>query len=368
MNRPVSVGLIGLGAVVRRIHMPAYTRLGKQIRVIAGCDPDRAAREYARSRWGLRVFPTHQEMLDAVRPDVIAVCTPPRLHRDHVLFALEHGCHVFCEKPLAEDLRQADEMIEAGRRAGRLVVVNSEYPFMTIHAAAKRLVGAPQFGRLLYLHVWHAMRTSEQTEAGWRGGLSRRLCFEFGTHVFELVRFFFENSPDKVLAHMPNPLGRFRSDAVNVIPLEFADGRGASIVMERLTRGPDRYLEMRLVGERAVVRTSIGGRARIAAGLRTPSKRPYLEVTLARGGRAVLEDAAGSKVLATEGLNPFADATARLLAGFFKAIGDGGEPPSSIRDNRETLALVIAAYESAESGNWVHMRRYLRPVAVGENR
>ena len=366
MNRPVSVGLLGLGAVVRRIHMPAYARLGKQVRVIAGCDPDRAAREHASSRWGIPVFPTRQEMLDAVRPDVIAVCTPPRLHRDDVLFALEHGCHVFCEKPVAEDLRQADEMIEAGRRARRLVVVNSEYPFMNIHAAAKRLIGSPRFGRLLYVHVWHVMRTSEQTEAGWRGGLSRRLCFEFGTHVFELVRFFFESSPDKVLAHMPNPLGRFRCDTVNVIPLEFADGRGASIVLERLTRGPDRYLEMRLVGEHAVIRTSIGGRVRVAAGLRTPSKRPYLEVTLARGGRAVLEDAVGARVLATEGGNPFADATSRLFAGFLRAIGEGGEPPGSIRDNRETLALVMAAYESAESGNWVHTRRAPRPVAVGE--
>lgn len=368
MNRPVSVGLIGLGAVVRHIHMPAYARLGKQVRVIAGCDPDRAAREHARGTWGLRVFATPQDMLEAVRPDVIAVCTPPRLHRDHVLLALEHGCHVFCEKPLAEDLRQADEMAEAGRRTGRLIVVNSQYPFMNIHAAAKRLIGAPQFGRLLHLQVWHAMRATEQTEAGWRGDLSRRLCFEFGTHVFELVRFFFENNPDKVLAHMPNPLGRSQSDAVNVIPLEFADGRGASIVMERLTRGPTRYLEMRLVGEHAVIRTSIGGRMRIAAGLRTPSRRPFLEVTLARGGRAVLEDAAGSRALATEGLNPFADATSRLFAGFLKAIGDGSEPPSSIGDNRETLALVMAAYESAESGKWVSMRRYPQPVAVAEGR
>lgn len=368
MSHPVSVGLIGLGAVVRHIHMPAYARLRNQVRVVAGCDPDRAAREHARGTWGLQVFPTPLEMLEAGRPDIVAVCTPPRLHRDHVLFALEHGCHVFCEKPLAEDLRQADEMIEAGRRAGRLVVVNSQYPFMTIHAAAKRLIGAQPFGRLLYLHVWHTMRATEQTEAGWRGDLSRRLCFEFGTHVFELVRFFFENNPDRVLAHMPNPLGRYRCDTVNVIPVEFADGRGASIVMERLTRGPDRYLEMRLIGERAVVRTSIGGRVRIAAGLRTPSKRPYLDVTLARGGRAVLEDAAGSRVLATEGLNPFADATARLFAGFLKAIGDGCEPPSSIRDSRETLALVTAAYESAESGAWVALRRGPRPVAVGERR
>ena len=39
------------------------------------------------------------------------------------------------------------------------------------------------------------MRTNEVTEAGWRGKIQRRLCFEFGVHVFELVRFFFEQEP-----------------------------------------------------------------------------------------------------------------------------------------------------------------------------
>jgi hypothetical protein len=49
--------------------------------------------------------------------------------------------------------------------------------------------------------------------------------------------------------------------------MEFADGRGASIVLDRASRGPELYLDMRLDGESAIVHTAIGGRVRLAAGI-----------------------------------------------------------------------------------------------------
>jgi len=234
----ISLGMIGLGAVVRNIHLPAYSQLSGRVRVVAGCDPDPAARAYAREKGRLpAIFEDPREMLEKTRPDVVAVCTPPRFHRDHVLLALEHGCHVFCEKPLAEDLAQADDMIQAADGAARLVVINNQFPYMDIHLAAKKRLGSPEFGRLLYLHAWHTMRPTHATEAGWRGELSRRLCFEFGVHVFELVRFFLEMNPVRLVAHMPNPGGAGKGDLINAIALEFADGRGASMVCDGLSGG-----------------------------------------------------------------------------------------------------------------------------------
>jgi D-apiose dehydrogenase len=353
-----SVAIIGLGAVVRNIHMPAYARLGEKVRVVAGCDPNPVAREFARERWRLPMFEDPREMIKSARPDVVAVCTPPWLHREQVLLALEHGCHVFCEKPLAVDLSEADDMVRASKQAGRVVVVNNQFPYMNIHLAAKKMIGSPQFGNLLYLHAWHTMRTDDVTEAGWRGGLSRRLCFEFGVHVLELVRFFFEDNPTRILAHMPNPLGRAKCDVINIITLEFADGRGASIVLDRVSRGPERYLDMRLDGESAIVHTSIGGRVRFEAGIHTRERRPFLGFSFVKGGKAVLQNGNRSKMIAKDGINPFGDSTARHFAGFLQAIQDGSEPPGNVRDNRNTLALVMGAYESAASGKWIEMSQY----------
>jgi predicted dehydrogenase len=96
-------------------------------------------------------------------------------------------------------------------------------------------------------------------------------------HVFELVRFFFDENPVRLLAHMPNPGGAADSDVINVISLEFADGRGASIIADRLTKGPQRYLDMRLHGEAGAIHTSIGGQLRFSVGAHLRERRPFVE-------------------------------------------------------------------------------------------
>ena len=202
--RMTSVAIIGLGAAANHIHLPAYAKLGKQVRLVGGCDPNSAARERAHRKWRLPVFEDPLEMLERTRPDVVTICTPPALHRDQALLALSRGGHVFCEKPVAETLEQADEIARAAEKAFRLVAVNTQFPAMRIHEAAKNAIGTAAFGKLMHLHVWHTMRTDEVTEGGWRGQLRRRLCFEFGVHVFELVRFLFGQNPTRLVAHMPN--------------------------------------------------------------------------------------------------------------------------------------------------------------------
>lgn len=356
----ISIATIGLGAVVRNIHMPAYSQLSSEARVIAGCDPDPATRESARVKWGIQVYADASEMLEKTTPHIVAVCTPPRFHREHALIALDRGCHVFLEKPLADNLEQADDVIAAADRAGRRVAVNNQFPSMKIHSAAKALIGTPEFGNLLHVHAWHTMRRTEITEAGWRGQLSRRLCFEFGIHVFELIRFFFGENPTRLMAHMPGA-GGANCDTVNFVALEFADGRGASILLDRLSLGPGRYLDMRLDGSTAAIHTSIGGRLHFAAGLHPKERLPFFELAFAKGGRAVLQNGVRSRVVAKDTLNPFADATARHFAQFLAALRNGSVPPGNARDNRNTLALTMAAYDSASSGQWITMSRYYAP-------
>lgn len=356
----IRVAIIGLGAVTRNIHLPAYAQLRDQVSVVAGCDVDSTARSLAKSKWGLaEVFDNPQEMIEKTKPDIVSVCTPPALHHEQTLLALEHGCHVFCEKPLAESLTQVDEMIRAAQQAQRHVVVNNQFPYMKIHLAAKQQIGSPEFGRLLYLHAWQIFHPTAATEAAWRGELKRRLCFEFGIHVFELIRFFFEDTPTRIFAHMPNPGLGVQSDILNIMSVEFADGRAASIVLNRLSKAPERYLDMRLDGEFGSIHTSIGGEVRFEAGIHTKNKRPFFGFHLAKGGKAVLQNGNRPKVIARDGINPFASATAHHFRSFIGAIEGGLDPAGSAADNRNTLALVFAAYDSAQSGQAIQLSRYL---------
>lgn len=355
----IRLAIAGLGAVTRNIHLPAYAQLPDRVTLAGGCDVQPEAREhFKKAHPSLPVFADFAEMLQATRPDLVAICTPPFLHREQCLAALRQGCHVFCEKPLVETLAEADEIIAAAAAAQRQVVVNSQFPFMQIHLAAKARIGQPDFGRLLFLHATQTFRPTPQTEGTWRREMTRRLGFEFGVHVFELIRFFFAEDPVRLCAHMPNPVGG-KSDVLSLVNVEFAGGRAASILLDRLSRGPERYLDLRLDGEHAAISTSIGGELAVEAGLHTRERRPFFHLRFAQGGKAVWQDGHRSRILARDGLNPFASSTAYHLGSFLDALAANRPPTGGAQDHRKTLGLIFAAYDSAAGKRWVELAPYL---------
>ncbi|CAN5852359.1 Gfo/Idh/MocA family oxidoreductase [soil metagenome] len=356
------IAFIGLGAATHNIHLPACRLLGDRVQVVAGCDPDPVARERARTTWKVpAVYDDPATMLKGLEADWVVIVTPPSMHRAHAELALGAGFHVFCEKPLAESLEDADAMIAAARAAGRQLVVNNEFPYMACHLAAHEAIGGPEFGKLLFVHASHTMRPSAHTEAGWRGALRRRVGFEFSIHVLDLARFLFGEDPVRLYAHMPRPDPRVDSDAINLITLEFANGRSCSIVLDRLSKGPERYLDMRLDGEHAAIHTSLGGRLDVSLGLHTRARRPFARVRMIRGGHATLQTGDSERILARDGFDLFAAATARLLGRVFDAVAAGERIPAEASDNRRSLALVFAAYDSANTGAPVDLAGYLTP-------
>lgn len=349
------IAICGLGAAARNIHIPAYRRV-KDVQLVGGCDPDPQARNAVR-KLVPALFDDLDRMLREVQPDAVVICTPPSLHHQQTLRTLEHGCHVFAEKPLCETLKEVDEIIEAANRAGKRVVVNTQFPAMNIYREAKKRIGTPGFGRLLFLHAWQTFNPNAKTEAGWRRDLRRRVCFEFGVHVFELVRFFFDAEPVRLFAHMPSPLGLASSDAVSTIALEFDDGRAATVVLDRLSKGQERYLELRLDGEAAAIHTSIGGSLEVCAGIEPRQRRPFVRVEVAGGGRAFLQTGSQSTLIAREGLHPFVDATARQFDEFREEVVTGRACRSTATEHRKTLALVLASYRSAEQLTVMDLRK-----------
>jgi D-apiose dehydrogenase len=359
----IRLAIVGLGAVTRNIHLPAYKKLGSKILLVGGCDVERDAQAgFAKLRPSVPVFSDIDQMLRTTKPDMVSICSPPSFHLPHCVAGLKNGCHIFCEKPMVETLAEADEIIAAAEAAQRHVIVNSQFPYMKSHTAAKAHLGKPDFGRLLFLYASQTFRPNALTEATWRGEMTRRLGFEFGVHVFELIRFFFEEDPVRVIAHMPNPTGG-KADLLNIVSLEFAGGRAATILLDRLCKGPEHYLDLRLDGEFGAIKTSLGGELGIEVGLHTHERRPYFAFRFVKGGKAVWQDGNRSRVLAKDGINPFARATAVHLGNFIDALAQNKTPAGTARDHRKTLALIFAAYDSATSGCSVELAPYFASAA-----
>ena len=348
---PIRVAIIGLGSAAHNIHLPAFAMIRDKITIVGGCDISEGARERTRKEWCLQnLYSDPEEMIEKTKPDIVSIITPPAQHFEHCQLALNKGCHVFCEKPFMENLEQVDKIIDLAEQAKRLVVVNNEFRYMQIHSNAKKLIGKPEFGELRYFYAWQTFMPTAHTEAGWRGQLEKRVCFEFGNHIFDLMRFFFEMNPTKIIAHMPKPVPGVNADLLNIVSVEFPDGRAASFILDRMNKGPERYLDIYLNGDHASIHSFIGGELRFQIGIHTRERRPFFNFSLVKGGKAELQVGNKSKVIAKDPLNPFQYATSKLMSEFVHAINGKTIPPCNAKDSRNTLALVLAAYESARTG------------------
>ncbi len=339
--KKVRIALAGLGAAARRIHLPAYAGL-PEVEVVGGADP--AVTEGALP---FPVFSSVDRMLGSVRADVLAVLTPPDTHAALAALGLRAGCHVLCEKPVTSRLEEADALCALSRETSRSVVVNQQYRFMRIHEAARGAIGQPDFGELVFLAAEQTFLVTPETEAGWRGHAEARTGAEFGIHVLDLVRYFFGEEPAAVTACMPRPRGTEGRDLLDLVRLDFPGERVAQVTLDRLCRGRHRYLRLRLDGTAGCIETRLGGGVELVAGIAGGRRRPYLGLDVSYGGRARLYHGERFRKIASDPLDLFAAATRRLLEAALGAWERGETPPCEIHDNRRSLALVVAAYESS---------------------
>ncbi len=109
-----TAAVIGCGDV-SVVHLQAIANLdGIDLVGVCDADADRAAAE-AR-RYGVPSFTDHRELLDAVRPEVVHVCTPHHQHAQIAIDCLDAGVGVLVEKPVAHTIAEADRLIAAARR------------------------------------------------------------------------------------------------------------------------------------------------------------------------------------------------------------------------------------------------------------
>lgn len=101
-----------------------------RIDLVAGCDLDEGRRTRFAERTEARPYSDYREMLDAERLDLVSIATSPATHAELTLAAVEHGAKVvYCEKPIATTLFDAERMIDACRDAGALLVINHNRRF-----------------------------------------------------------------------------------------------------------------------------------------------------------------------------------------------------------------------------------------------
>ena len=225
----LNVAIIGCGAVVADLHVPAILRLRRSgvLRVAALVDPNRE-----RANMLQREFPeavvcdTAKQALAAGKVEVVLVASPPGLHEEHALGALAAGSHVLLEKPMADRVRSAENIAAAAERAEKALAIALPRRYFPCMAEVASLVRAGDLGDDLAFQYREGSAYDWQvaTDAPFRRAVSGGgVLMDKGAHVLDTVEQIFGES--EVLSARDDSL-EGGVEANTVIELRCRLGRG----------------------------------------------------------------------------------------------------------------------------------------------
>jgi len=146
-------GLIGAGDIVRK-------RVAEALRESADCTLAGVSRAradlvdpFAREIGAERAYPAWQELVADPRIDAVYIATPVRLHAQQTIAAAEAGKHVLCEKPMAMDVAECDQMIAACRRAGVALGIAYYRRFYPAVIRLKELLDSGEIGMPVFAQM-----------------------------------------------------------------------------------------------------------------------------------------------------------------------------------------------------------------------
>lgn len=195
----VRAAIVGWGDVAV-IHREAIDTI-EDAELVGVVDIDPERREAATAETGVPAFPTIDDLLDAVAVDVIHVTTPHDQHVSATLQALARGVHVIQEKPLAADLAEAEQLVQAARTATAKIGICLQNRYNVSSQELRRLLDSGELGAIRGAYasvVW--TRTPEYyTAKPWRGSREQSgggLLINQAIHTLDLLQWLLGDVTD----------------------------------------------------------------------------------------------------------------------------------------------------------------------------
>ena len=347
-----SFALVGAG-VIGKQHGLVMSQLAAQLRLTAVVDvvASRAA-ELASSRGG-RPYASLTDALAAEEIDVVVVCTPTGLHGAVAIEALDAGKHVIIEKPAETTVARTDEIIAARDKAGTLVTVISQHRFDPATEQTLAAIGAGEFGRITSgiaaIDWWRGQ--SYYDSGDWRGTWELDgggALMNQGVHTVDLLVAAL-GRPVEVFAYA-GTLAHERIEVEDVAAGVVRFESGALGVLHATTAAyPGLSARLQVHGDRG---SAVIDDDALAFFHSTPAGAPIEEKLM---GKTQAVSGGGE---ATAGSNPgtLSDAHRLQYLNFLDALAGTAPLRVDLETNRQSIAVITGAYESARTGRPVVLK------------
>jgi predicted dehydrogenase len=330
------IGIVGAGWIVRECHLPAYAETGFPVYGIASRTPETARR--AAHRFGIDHVPDDWRDLAAdPSVEILDIAFPPHLQLEVVRHAVRENSQlrgILAQKPLAQDIGTAREIVAICKDAGVVLAVNQNMRYDQSIRTLKALLDRGYLGEPVAAQITMHARVVWMPYAG---DYERLALLIMSVHHLDVFRFLF-GEPERLLASVRSDyeLERPHLDGMAIYVLEYRDGLRAVSIDNCLTR-VDQGIEWRVEGTAGVAKGTIGWPDYPQGG--SPSTIDFaIDLQPGYWFQPRWEE------------RWFPDAFAGTMAELMCAVEQGREPSISGRDNLATMALLEAAYRSAAEG------------------
>ena len=160
--------IIGAGGIAKNAHVPAYEKMRNQVEIVAVCDilEDRA--KALAERLGAKEYYTdYKDVLKIEGLDFVDICTPNYYHSVIAVDALNAGINVFCEKPDAVSVEEAEKMKKASEDSGKVLMVMRNNRYMGISSYLKKFIEEGKMGNIYAARCGWQRRRGIPGKGGW---------------------------------------------------------------------------------------------------------------------------------------------------------------------------------------------------------
>lgn len=335
----MTYALIGCGRISSN-HIRAVKN--NNLNIIALCDTEisKAKQLANENNINTSFYTSHKEMLQDLKPDIIAIATPNGIHTDIAIDCLKAGCHIILEKPIALSIKDADAIIFEAKKNNVKVTACHQNRFNLSVQKLRSAIDAGRFGRILHItaHIRWNRGKAYYDQDDWRGtwtldgGCLMNQCI----HNIDALRWLMGSDVQEVFAYSKNFIHPFiEIEDLGVGLVKFSNG-GIGVIEGTVNVFPKNLEETLYVfGEKGTVK--LGGKS-----------INQIDEWIFEDGMDTLEDV--RREFSENPPDVYGFGHTPLYADFIDKIKNGGEPSISLEEGKKSMELILAMYKSSFEG------------------
>jgi predicted dehydrogenase len=196
MERALEIGILGAARIApSALVRPAAELPCVRVAAIAARDAERAA-AFARRHGIARVHSSYAALLEDPELDAVYVPLPNGLHGHWTIRALDAGKHVLCEKPLAANAEEAEQMRGAAERTGRVLMEAFHWRYHPLAERLREIIASGELGRLRHVEASMCFPLPMLRDIRFDLALAGGAMMDAGCYPVSIVRFLAGAEPD----------------------------------------------------------------------------------------------------------------------------------------------------------------------------